>query len=504
MKRRWRVFGWLGAWWTMLLASLGGCFVSRSGRVAAEAPSAEITWPERDLGAVRPLAEATPEEINRLSLAQGADPSSLESAQRDKLDEPEYRIVSRRLTSTGLLRVYDRRVDDSEEAKISRDFIRFVEAMLFGFTPNATFLTSRDRPDGVAPRRPTLTLKPDADGSLVIDGNDIAENIRLREGIDMMIPPRQDGPVRGVILHFTALFGNKYETRVLQQLREAGWVVFDINTAVGIRPPPVPEHLAAAEPIVARLREIREEFEAATTVEKIMAPGFELPRTRPEELELMRTLIDLRRPSFQACPGADLEALGREIAGQVDDLLAENAYAAEAVLEYIDAERPELAGKPLVVIGFSAGALATPAVCARLGDRVDAAILIGGAADLFAASQESTLMDGGIRIRCGHNFVDPRTIEAIHRAYLAHTTLDPIKTAPLLAATPTLVIRSDSDEWVPARHGRLLVEKLGKPDVQTLYGGGHMILFWRLPGRAPSILRWLDRVTVPPAASGDA
>src|SRR5690606_31816080 len=57
-------------------------------------------------------------------------------------------------------------------------------------------------------------------------------------------------------------------------------------------------------------------------------------------------------------------------------------YAAHAALRWLEEERPELRGTPLVLVGCSAGAVATPALALRLGDRVSAAVLVGGGANL--------------------------------------------------------------------------------------------------------------------------
>ncbi len=481
-----------------------GCFVSRTGAVAAARPGDPgLVWPERDVDAVRPYAEATPAEIRRGSVPDGVE---LPDDMRAFLDQVDYRFDYCKIVGNGMLRRYVRGESTSLERDGKLQIWAAIELLLEGFLPNAEFLSSEllvSEPNGYALLQARFPAEPTPEAAAEDPVVTMRERIAFQRGVSLYLPDAGDRPARGVILHFAALYWNPYEMLFLQRMREAGWEVFSIKPISEVTPPLVPEHMAEAEVLESRLRSIRDALKSEMTHENMMDPAWHPTDRSAETKKLQWRIKALVARLFQACPGDDLSGVGADIAARVDNLLAESAYAAEAVVGYIDAERPDLVGKPLVVMGFSAGALAAPAACARLGERVDAVVLIGGGADLFAISQESTLTDAGVRIRCGFNFVDPRTIEAIHHAYLAHTTLDPIKTAPLLAATPTLVIRSDSDEWVPARYGRLLVEKLGRPDVQTLYGGGHKILFWRLPGRAPSILRWLDRVT-PDAAGEDS
>jgi hypothetical protein len=87
--------------------------------------------------------------------------------------------------------------------------------------------------------------------------------------------------------------------------------------------------------------------------------------------------------------------------------------------------------------------------------------------------------------------------EKVHESYLEAVQLDPIKLGPRLRHIPTLIIRAGFDKWVPASTGSELVRAFGKPD-RDWHPGGHQTLFYFLEGRAPRVLRWLDRNTPEP------
>src|SRR5690606_31232761 len=93
-------------------------------------------------------------------------------------------------------------------------------------------------------------------------------------------------------------------------------------------------------------------------------------------------------------------------------------------------------------------------------------------------------------------------LDQLSAAYLEMSQLDPYHTALALRATPTLMLHAALDKIVPARCGRLLYERLGKPERWTFWIG-HSLLFWRLPAYAGSIASWVDAATLhapPPGA----
>src|SRR5690606_2543041 len=125
--------------------------------------------------------------------------------------------------------------------------------------------------------------------------------------------------------------------------------------------------------------------------------------------------------------------------------------------------------------GCSAGAICGPTIAARLGDRVQAVVLIGGGADILRISQTNGVTNAGLAfgaldpIEGGYQ---PRKLtrgelDQLSDAYLEMSQLDPYHTAPALRATPTLMLHAALDKIVPARCGRLLYERLGKPERWT-------------------------------------
>jgi len=150
--------------------------------------------------------------------------------------------------------------------------------------------------------------------------------------------------------------------------------------------------------------------------------------------------------------------------------------------------------RPLVLIGFSAGALSAPAVSARLaadGFPANAAVLVGGGADLSTILRETELVGSSIPIQCGDKPVSGRVWKALNEAYQGHTRLDPLKTAPLMAEMPVLQVHAAWDSVVPAKTGRRLYELLGRPD-RIDYSLGHVSMFYKLPGVRARIADWVE------------
>ena len=56
--------------------------------------------------------------------------------------------------------------------------------------------------------------------------------------------------------------------------------------------------------------------------------------------------------------------VARKAARLNDERVAEGAYATKAALDYVHGLRPELVGKPVVLVGMSGGAMMLPTVYA--------------------------------------------------------------------------------------------------------------------------------------------
>ena len=195
---------------------------------------------------------------------------------------------------------------------------------------------------------------------------------------------------------------------------------------------------------------------------------------------------------FEINSESDIPGVAQKIAAMIDDVVAEPAYAAEAGLDFLAKLHPEVPRHPLVMLGCSAGALAAPAVVARLPDKFDAVVLVGGGANLLKISQESDLTDAGIRIKWPDDEVRPAWREQLFRQYLQASHLDPYYAARSMLDKPTLMLLASMDSTVPVGCGWLLWERLEKPEHYT-FMLGHRFLFWVLGGQANRIADWCDR-----------
>ena len=198
--------------------------------------------------------------------------------------------------------------------------------------------------------------------------------------------------------------------------------------------------------------------------------------------------------TFELRQDEELPEVGKRIAAIVDDELADWPYSLEAVLEYLAQYRPDVAQRPLVVMGFSIGALGLPAVVARLPERFDAAVLVAGGANLLEISQRTGKAERGLVLRWRDREARAADWHALCAAYLERAKLDPYHTAVALRGLPTLVCQGLFDQVVPARCAELLYARLGRPK-RLAYPVGHRQLL-RLVMRleAGRIVEWADAV----------
>lgn len=261
-----------------------------------------------------------------------------------------------------------------------------------------------------------------------------------------MYPPLPGVRLHGIVVSLRPLSGATYVRSVLNELRARGWLVLESSVSFGL-----------------------------------------------EGVGNVRT----------ARGDEDLDAIAREIAALVDRRMAEVAYGAEAMLEIAQREYPELRGAPVAVVGFSAGAIGSPTTVARLGDRVKAAVLVGGGVDVMRISQTSVLSDFGLSIEINGKAPDDEQIERLSRAYLAASKLDPYHTAPAMRGMPVLMLHAADDRIVPANTGKRLYELTGRPERWT-FQLGHELLFWRLSAYDSEIADWVDRNALPRTEPGVA
>jgi hypothetical protein len=240
-----------------------------------------------------------------------------------------------------------------------------------------------------------------------------------------------NGPCRGLVVHLTSYGGYEYEKPVIQEMRDRGWALLWVDSSM----------------------------------------------VKPETVH-----IDV--------DPEDLPWAANQIATVIDDRLAEAAYAVEGGIDYVKRERPEVPLAPMVIMGYSAGALATPTVVSLMPDRFEAAVIVGAGANLFDVSQNSALTDGGIKLHW------KRPASQSHRRelttlYLKSSRLDPYWASQYMRDKPVLMLHAVLDQIVPAADGDLLYERLGRPERVNFFLG-HELLFLNLPRQKEFLADWVD------------
>lgn len=243
---------------------------------------------------------------------------------------------------------------------------------------------------------------------------------------------------RGLVVHLTSLARrSRYEHAVIQRLREDGWAILEIGHPTRMYSPQL----------------------------YIITPT--------------------SKPEFHA----------PIIARELDERLAEWAVGVEAALRFLAETHPDIPQSPLVLTGFSLGGIVLSPVAARLGEAVDAAVVIAGGANLAEILSSVVLMSetsiAGFALAYAEGVTNDQR-RALNEHYLAASQLDPYHTATALHGKPVLVLHAMFDHIVPADTGTLLYNRLGRP-ARWRYFFGHLGLFWWLPNEAGAVARWVDR-----------
>lgn len=331
------------------------------------------------------------------------------------------------------------------QRKFGQGIIRRVRYADRVFTRFVSYSTLEDRP--VDTRIPKLVqrsreslqkfLESNATG---LKPNDEKTLTLLYEGTQIQLAePKpealRNGKSAGLIVHIAGLGSIEYEQPLLDELRERGWTVLRIETP---------------------------------SVWWYESPPYRIDRE------------------------SDITPTAHRLAMVIDDLVAETAYAAEAALEYLARERPAISQSPMVMVGCSAGSLASPAVVARLPGKFDAAVLVSGGANLLKLSQMSDLTDGGIQLVWTDPVGNAAQRNHLYDEFLAASQLDPFRTSIAMRSMPVLMVQAAFDTTVQASGGDLLWECLGRPERWT-FPGGHRMLFWRLHDHVKPIAEWVDK-----------
>ncbi len=326
---------------------------------------------------------------------------------------------------------------------------------------------------------------------------------KLKEGIRLGLPdPAADDASErvGTVLHIASFYENKYEHGLLDRLQGYGWAIAHLDPEITLREPNALELHAYST----KSRTLRDawldqdpEYQRLKATREVYSDD-ELRVLRERHLASHEAVADqLVRPTtgFEVVPETDLRAHGQMIARMVDERLAEHAYAAQALIEESDRTFPDLADKPIVVMGFSAGSLMTPAIAQRLRetfpDRQIAIIMVGGGGDLLSTSIGSTFTDGGIDLepRDGPKPTQSQLDELVTH-YRAASKLDPLTLAPVIRDLPTLHLYAARDTVVPTSSARAFNEAHGHVD-RLVHPLNHETLFYFAAGEAGRIKSWL-------------
>jgi hypothetical protein len=266
-----------------------------------------------------------------------------------------------------------------------------------------------------------------------------------------------EGAVRGVVVYVPSLVP-EFESAVVQSLRRRGWAV-------------------------------------------VSTPGTELVLNQSR----VRTTWWIGAEADEMAEGSKdaskedrIQRLTTRAADVTRNLVGLTAEAYRAGLAALERDEPGIQGRPVIVAGFSLGAIMAPGVverlAERLGDRLCGVVLVGGGADIAGILRDSALTDLRESLDWGLGTIeeiDDERFERLRAEYLAKARLDPYALAPGVGRFPTLMLHARGDGIVPARYGELLWERLGKPE-RWSWGYGHQLLFWRLDGYAERIGEWME------------
>lgn len=443
------------------------------GAIERVEPIPPEAWPARRVEDLERIARDTPPRIYRYVLDGTKREDELEPQFREALRRADARIPYSRAFGQGIIRVVRggpgparaiRPMDESMQAALQPPNQRSAaptqadeparagsaDLLLRDFFSSVRFVSYSPLDETPGDRRYERFLKMTsviqdkyfAERAAGIKVNDPEVLMMLAEGTRIrLIEPAKGVACRGTVVHIAGLGSIQYEEPVLNELLARGWAVLRIAT----------------------------------------------PRVWWYESS-----------EFRIDSPSDVDPTARRIAAAFDDLLAESAYAAEAALDWLAAERPDLPQRPLAILGCSAGGLVAPAVVARMPERFDAAVLVGTGANLLRISQTSDLTDGGVKLRWGPDLPVGGLRSRLFDRYLKHSVLDPYHTARFLRDKPVLFVHAEFDSTVPAQSCHELYLRLGRPDRLTSYVG-HRLLFFTLGGQARRIADWLDDRTALPS-----
>lgn len=352
---------------------------------------------------------------------------------------------------------------------------------------------------------PNGPLSAWTDGFLKMYGiqqTEFTDRWQIDDGIGLGLPDTVPESPTGLIVHLTSLIENEYEYDVIRRMESYGWAVSHVATNIFVNGPESINAYARAAERNRRFKELRD-ARSDDPSEVVKREGRVFTRAEIERLGQIATevweQVDQELPrldkGFEIHPDTDLDERAALIARAVDTRLAEHAYAAEVLVAETERQFPVLVGRPVVIMGFSAGALAAPTVAARLHqmnpERPILVILIGGGASVLDIADDSTLTSGGINLQPVSG-PEPTTaqLSELRSAYAQHTRLDPIHAMAALRDTPVLHIYASGDTVVPTDAAERLNSVHGRVD-RVVHFGNHDTLFFFLNSQPGRIRSWL-------------
>jgi pimeloyl-ACP methyl ester carboxylesterase len=496
-----------------MLVSVGGCFSMQSARreraalslttgagatkAAGDAQADDsVIWPERDPRVVESFGVAAPRELFDLEAGPGIRNEALDEASKASIGRFEYRIETSEIRSGGLFRTWTKRPSDAPASAFEGKLAN----LLGGFEANASYLSSyrvnnerweRGRALRREQRSAMNASRLEAGSKTTFTGQ--SEEAGINEGVRLQLPTKAPANPKGILVHLTSLIPNKYEKAVVDRIAADGWAVVTIDTDSAIRAPRDPEKLAKLPEIRSAISRTQGELfnpERGRGLSE-SAKKRDTERLNAELSKLVRRQRLIERGEYTLCTPQQTQDVGKAIARATDEVLAENAFAAEAAVAHLDAYMPEVRKLPVLVVGFSAGSLILPAVATRLAARVCGVVIIAGGADLLDISLTTNLEWAAIPIRCEGARPSDAALAELRKVYTQHTHLDPIKTAPRLARLPVLQVHATRDKTVSSASGDRLHDLLGKPD-RINFWGDHRLLFYFLPDEADRIAKWVN------------
>lgn len=444
-------------------------------------PLRSDAWPDWDTEVLAPVREQSWIEMDDGAASNGGDG-----------------LVYDGFLANGLLRVS--RLPEFGQPEMS--VTGMIGAWPFPVFPNASFLI----PPTYELRREidlaVATVTPPEQGRVAPKHPD---QLAMQGSLSLRFRALPEDP-RGILISFPSMYWNQQENAWIERLQSAGWAVVVIGAKPQVTPPNAVSREFATARQTARALELSGGNEG-NRVGYLARPDskHESPQDSAADWAQARAEFPMPDNGFTLTDETSPAELGADIAHAVNNTLAAHAYAAEAAVRFLDRMHPELADRPIAVVGLSAGSLVAPTAAARLreqfGDRLAALVVMAGGADLFRIARDSTLTDGGIRLTSDrYPHPDPARVEQTHQAYLASAALDPFHAAAALTDLPVLVVRARRDQIIPHATGKLLAERLGGPD-QIVVPGGHLHLFRSLMEHPDRIIRWLDSHTTQPTGA---